>query len=127
MTRLTIDSFTGEIHSQEELNSGYYEAEVTAKVTINDEELQGTSLVRRERFFLKFRNKLRIISQVKITVLQIVTCPDGNVTVEKSLAIQNLKENEIHRNIFPTKINDCNYDIRSVQPNYYLGMSIMSV
>lgn len=55
--------------------------------------------------------------QIKLTVLPVVACSDGNVTVEKSLTIQYLKENEIHRNIFSTKIEDCNYIIRSVQPN----------
>lgn len=55
--------------------------------------------------------------QVKLTVLPVVSCPDGNITVEKSLSIQYLKENEIHRNVFSTKIDDCNYIIRSVQPN----------
>lgn len=89
-----------------------------AKVTIDDEELQATSLVRQTIFFFvnscqKNWNKL----QIKLTVLPVVTCPGGNVTVQKSLAIQYLKENEIHRNIFPTKIDDCNYVIRSVQPN----------
>lgn len=47
MARLTIDSSTGEIFSLEELNSGYYEAEVIAKTTIDDEELQDTTLVKK--------------------------------------------------------------------------------
>lgn len=52
MARLTIDSSTGEIFSLEELNSGYYEAEVIAKTTIDDEELQDTTLVKKQINFL---------------------------------------------------------------------------
>lgn len=97
-TKIRIDSSTGEISLLEELNSGSYEADVTATITTDDEDLQDISLV-------------------KLTVLLFTTCPDGNKTVEKSLAIQYLKENEIHRNVFPTKIDDCYYVIRSVQPD----------
>lgn len=61
MTRLIIDSLTGEIFLQEELNSGYYEAEVIAKITVNDDEdLQNTSLVNKFFFFLKFLNKIEL-------------------------------------------------------------------
>ncbi|KAG4076573.1 hypothetical protein HA402_002736 [Bradysia odoriphaga] len=97
-SKLTIDPSTGEIFLQEEINSGYYEAEATAKITVDDEILQSSSVIR-------------------LTVLLVSTCPDGNKTVEKSLTIQYLKENEIHRNVFPSKIDDCNYVIRSIQPN----------
>lgn len=55
--------------------------------------------------------------QIKLTVVLVTTCPDGNKTVEKSLAIQYLKENEIHRNVFPSKIDNCTYVIRSIQPD----------
>lgn len=51
MTRLIINSNTGEIFSQEELNSGYYEADVIAKITNDGEDLQDTSLVRNNFFF----------------------------------------------------------------------------
>lgn len=51
MARLTIDSSTGEIFSLEELNSGYYEAEVLAQITVNDEVLQDTSLVKKYNLF----------------------------------------------------------------------------
>ncbi|XP_037037495.1 uncharacterized protein LOC119075215 [Bradysia coprophila] len=98
MTKLTIDPSTGEIFLQEEINSGYYEAEVTAGISVDDEILRSSSVIR-------------------LTVLLVSTCPDGNKTVEKSLTIQYLRENEIHRNIFPSKIDDCNYVIRSIQPN----------
>lgn len=46
MTRLNIDLSTGEISTREELNSGYYEADVIAKIVVNgDEELLGKTLV----------------------------------------------------------------------------------
>lgn len=55
--------------------------------------------------------------QIQLTVVAVVTCSNGNVTVEKSLAIQYLKENEIHQNIFPVKIGDCTYVIQNMEPN----------
>ncbi|KAJ6625244.1 Protocadherin-15, partial [Pseudolycoriella hygida] len=98
MTRLTIDPLTGELFLREELASGYYEADVYARITVDDETLQDTS-------------------SIKLTVTPVVTCPDGDVTVEKSLAIQYLKENEIHRNVFSSQLKECNYAIRSVLPD----------
>lgn len=50
MTKLTIDSLTGELLLIDELNSGYYEAQVMAKITIDDEDLQKTCLVNQNKF-----------------------------------------------------------------------------
>lgn len=108
MTKLRIDSNTGEIFLLEEINSGYYEAEVTATIRGEDEILQTSSVI-------------------KLTVLLVTTCPDGNTTVEKSLAIKYLKENEIHRDFFPSKIDNCSYVIRSVLPNDKDYVTINSV
>lgn len=56
--RLTIDSSTGEIFLLEGLNSGYYEANAVAKITIDSEDLQSTTLVIKS--FIIFLNKKEI-------------------------------------------------------------------
>lgn len=52
-----------------------------------------------------------------MTVETQVTCPDGNITVSKSLMIKYLKEGTEHKNIISTLIENCAYEIISMNPH----------
>ncbi|CRK98401.1 CLUMA_CG011760, isoform A [Clunio marinus] len=76
------------------------------------------------RFVIEARNiENQKFAEAKITlhVIESRECTEDLVTtVEKSLAIEMLEENEIYDTIMPAKIGDCTYRIMSVTPSQYM-------
>lgn len=64
-------------------------------------------------------------STVVIVTLPTTVCQDGNTSVDKSLIVLTLKEEEAHTDIIDSVIEDCEYTIENVVPA--LGTDIFSI
>lgn len=57
-----------------------------------------------------------------MNIVQARICTEDKlVTVEKSLAIDYLLENQVHSTILPTLIDDCEFEILEVDPPAFRG------